>query len=66
MGAQKNPLTETVLVSTQNTWASTGENPSSGFVKNKDTDQPELPRRLISTFVISFLERIISKLATIF
>ena len=31
---------------------------------NKGADQPAHPRRLISTFVIHFLESIISKLAT--
>ena len=31
---------------------------------NKGADQPVHPRRLISAFVIPFLERIISKLAT--
>ena len=35
-----------------------------GFVNNKDADQPAYPRRLISAFVIPFLECIISKLAT--
>ena len=40
------------------------ENLSSGFVNNTDADQPTHPSRLISTFVIRFLESIISKLAT--
>ena len=35
-----------------------------GFVNNKGAYQPANPRRLISTFVICFLESIISKLAT--
>ena len=35
-----------------------------GFANNKGTDQPEHPRRLISTFIIRFLERIICNLAT--
>ena len=34
------------------------------FVNNKGTDQPAHPGRPISTFVIHFLESIISKLAT--
>ena len=45
-------------------WASTGENLSSGFVNNKGADQPVHPRRLISAFVIRFLESIISKHAS--
>ena len=39
-------------------------NLSSGFVDNKGPDQPTLPPRLISTFVIRFLDRIISRLDT--
>ena len=35
-----------------------------GFSNNKGADQPAHPRSLISTFVIHFLESIISKLAT--
>ena len=35
-----------------------------GLVNNKGADQPSHPRSLISTFVIRFLESIISKLAT--
>ena len=45
-------------------WASTRENLSSGCANNTDADQLAHPRRLISAFVIRFLERIISKLAT--
>ena len=36
--------------------ASTQENMSSGFVNNKGADQPAHPGRLISAFVICFLE----------
>ena len=35
-----------------------------GFADNKGADQPAHRRRLISTFVIRFLESIISELAT--
>ena len=35
-----------------------------GLANNKGADQPTYWRRLISTFVIPFLENIISKLAT--
>ena len=35
-----------------------------GFANNTGADQPAHPRRLISTFVIRFLDSIISKLAT--
>ena len=35
-----------------------------GLANNKGADQPAHPRSLISTFVIRFLESIISKLAT--
>ena len=35
-----------------------------GVANNKGADQPAHPRRLISAFVIRFLESIISKLAT--
>ena len=49
-------------------WALRQENlPSGGgvvHVNNNGPDQPAHPRRLISAFVICFLERIISKLAT--
>ena len=45
-------------------WASKGENLSLEFVNNKGTDQPALPRSLISAFVIRLLECITSKLAT--
>ena len=37
-------------------WALTGENLSPGFANNKGPDQPVYPRRLISAFVISFLD----------
>ena len=46
-------------------WASTRENLSSGFVNSKGADQPPHSRRLISTFVIRFLENIIFKLTQI-
>ena len=39
-------------------------NMSSGFVTNKGADQPAHLRRLVSTFVIHFLESITSKLAS--
>ena len=42
----------------------TKENLPKGSANNKDTDQPAHPCSLISTFVIRFFERIISKLAT--
>ena len=45
-------------------WASTQEKLSSEAVDNKGADQPAHLRSLISTFVISILESIISKLAT--
>ena len=45
-------------------WASMRKNLSLGFANNKGADQPVRVRRLISTFVIRFLERMISKLAT--
>ena len=64
MGTQKNHLNETVLLSTENTWASTRENLSSGFANNTGADQPAHPCRLISAFVIRFLESIIYGLAT--
>ena len=35
-----------------------------GFANNKGADQPAHPRRLISAFVIHYLESIISKIAT--
>ena len=44
-------------------WASTQENLYLGFANNKDTDQPAHPSRVISAFVIHFLESIY-KLAT--
>ena len=44
--------------------ASNGENLSWGFVNNTGADQPVLPRSVISTFVIRFLESIICKLTT--
>ena len=37
------------------------ENLSSGFASNNGTDQPAHQRRLISAFVIHFLESVISK-----
>ena len=45
-------------------WASRRDNLSSGFANNKGADQPVHLHRLISAFVIRFLESIISKLAT--
>ena len=42
--------------------ALTQENLSSGFANSKGADQPVHPDRLISAFVIRFLERIISNL----
>ena len=45
-------------------WALTRESLSSGVCDNKGPDQPAHPRRLISAFVIRFLESIISKLTT--
>ena len=36
---------------------------SSGFADNKSADHSAHPCRLVSTFIIHFLERIISKLA---
>ena len=46
-------------------WASTRENLSSGFANNNGTDKPAHEGRLISAFVIRFLERFfLSKLAT--
>ena len=44
-------------------WAGREKN-SSVVVNNKCADQPAPPHRLISAFVIQFLEYIISKLAT--
>ena len=44
--------------------AETRENLSSGVANNTGADQPAHPRRLISAFVISFLESIIRKLGT--
>ena len=37
---------------------------SSGFANNKGADQPALLHRLISAFIIRFVEKIINKLAT--
>ena len=48
----------------QNNWATMRENMTIGFANNKGADQPAHPRGLISTFVISSFESIISKLAT--
>ena len=45
-------------------WAWTRENLSSGFANKNGADQPGHTPRLISAFVIHFLERFISKLAT--
>ena len=45
-------------------WALMHENLSSGFVNNKDADQPAHLCSLISAFVIHLLESIIFKLAT--
>ena len=45
-------------------WASTREILSLGFANSKGADQPAHTRRLISAFVISFLERIKSELKT--
>ena len=45
-------------------WALTRENLSLTFANNKGADQPTHLHRLISTFIIHFLESIISKLAT--
>ena len=45
-------------------WASTRENPSSGFANNKGADQPTRLCSLISTFVIRLLKSIISRPAT--
>ena len=45
-------------------WASTGENPSSGFANIKGADLPAQPHSLFSSFVISLLESMISKFAT--
>ena len=45
-------------------WASTRENLSLVFANNKGADQPVHPHRLISPFVIRFLQSVISKLAT--
>ena len=45
-------------------WASTRDNLSSGFAKNKGADRPAHPFILISAFVIRLLESIISRLAT--
>ena len=45
-------------------WTVTREDLSSGFANNKGADQPAHPLRLISAFVIRFLESIICKLNT--
>ena len=51
-----------VLLQVEIIWASSRENWSSVFANNKGARQPAHPRRLISAFVICFLESIISKL----
>ena len=51
------------LVRQPEIWTTTRENLFRGFANNKGADQPAHPRRLISAFVILFLESIISKLA---
>ena len=43
--------------------ASTRENLSSEFTNNKGADQPAHPHRMISVFVVHFMQSIISKLA---
>ena len=45
-------------------WASTRENLSSGFANNMGADQPALPHRLNSAFVIRLLKGTIPRLAT--
>ena len=45
-------------------WALTQEPVFGGMRNNKGADQPALPRRLISTFVMYLLESIIPRLAT--
>ena len=45
-------------------WALTHENLLSGFATNKGADHSVHLRRLISAFVLRFLESIISKLAS--
>ena len=45
-------------------WASTQESLSSGFANNKSANQPVHPCSLINSFVIRFMESIISSLAT--
>ena len=52
------------LIYAYNIWASLRENHLVGFVSNKGADHPAHPRSLISTFVICFLESIISRLTT--
>ena len=47
-------------------WATVEENLSSGFAINKGADQPAHPHSLISAFIISLLESIISKVASSF
>ena len=78
LGAQKNHLIETVLLSTHNIVLVEklekkiahsyldldARKPVFVFANNKDTDQPAHPHSLISAFVILLLESIISKLAT--
>ena len=46
-----------------NLWALMRKNLSPGFANNKGADQPAHPCRLISAFVIRFLECNINKLA---
>ena len=59
---------ESTLVKIPHRWKSYGPRREKtclwGFANNEDADQPAHPRSLISTFVIRFLESIISKLAT--
>ena len=51
------------LVRQQEIWATTRENLLRGVANNEGADQPAHPRRLISAFVIRFLESMTSKLA---
>ena len=53
-----------VILKVSHKWALTLENLSSGFASNKSADQPAHLCRLISAFVIPFLESIMSKLAS--
>ena len=52
------------MVPTIDIWVSTSEILSSGFANIKGADQPAHPCSLSSTFIISLLESMISKLAT--